>query len=253
MFRGKLLGLGTVLFLAVGGSLMAEAAQVPESQPQSYVGDSRFISKFTGRDFIPDDNLRKPAWRRATWVKVDHDAFSPATFPQSTTEIASLWTPDYVYFAFRCQYTTLNVFEGGDPGKDYWGLWTRDVVEIFLNPHPEHLNQYYEFEVAPNNLWVDLAIDLDKKPMNDVTWNSGIEPATHIDAKKHVWTCELRIPVAAVNEARPLVPNAEWRINLYRIDGPGPDAQRRFLSWNPVHGKHSFHTPASFGLLRFEM
>ena len=73
----------------------------------------------------------------------------------------------YVYFAYRCKYTTLNVYEGKDPSKDFWTLWDRDVVEIFLNPQPEHMQHYYEFEVAPNNLWIDLEIDLDKKPFDD--------------------------------------------------------------------------------------
>ena len=237
-----------VLIIVSGGSGMVEAAKVPGSQPQTYIGNSQFISKSTAQDFVPDGNLAKPVWRGATWVKVDHDAFKPATYPQSATEIASLWTPAYVYFAFRCTYTTLNVYESKDTSKDFWTLWDRDVVEVFLNPQPEHMKHYYEFEVAPNNLWIDLDIDLDKKPFNDPKWDSGFEHATHIDAKNHVWTCEMRIPVAGLKGTKPLAANAEWRLNFYRADGPGNDTQRRFLSWSLVHNDtHSFHAPWSFG------
>ena len=241
-----------VLILVSGGSRMAEAATAPGSQPQSYISNSEFVSKLTAKDFVPDGNLDKPAWRGAPWVKVDHDAFKPVTHPQSAMEIASLWTPAYVYFAYRCHYTTLNVYESTDLSKDFWTLWDRDVVEVFINPQPERMRHYYEFEVAPNNLWIDLEIDLDKKPFNDAHWDSGFEHATHVDPKKHVWTCELRIPVADLKEAKPLVANAEWRLNLFRADGVGNDTQQRFLSWSPVHNDtDSFHAPWSFGVIRF--
>ena len=222
------------------------------AQQTTYVSTSQITAKFLAKDFVPDGDLDNPAWRRASWVKVDHDAFNPVTFPQSATEIASLWTPACVYFAFRCQYTILNLFEGKDPSKDFWTLWERDVVEIFLNPQPERLRHYYEFEVAPNNLWIDLEIDLDKTPFNDPKWDSGFEHATQIDAQNHVWTCEMRIPVAAMKGTKPLAAGAVWRVNFFRADGAGDATQRRFLSWSPVQSDtHSFHAPWSFGAIRF--
>jgi hypothetical protein len=252
MFCEKPLGLAMVLILVSGGGRMVEAAAVPGSDPQSYLSNSQFVSKFTTQDFVPDGNLHKPAWRGASWVKFDHDAFNPVIFSQSATEIASLWTPAYAYFAFRCKYTTLNLFEGKDPSKDFWTLWDRDVVEIFLNPQPERMRHYYEFEVAPNNLWIDLEIDLDKKPFGNPRWDSGFAHATSIDAKNHVWTCELRIPVAALAGTTPLKANTDWRINFFRCDGPGNETQRRLLSWSPVHSEaHTFHSPWSFGVIRF--
>ena len=252
MICGRLLGLAMVLIMVSGGSRMVEAAAVPGSDPQSYLSNSQFISWFITQDFVPDGNLDKPVWRGAPWAKVDHDAFKPVTFPQSATQIASLWTAQYVYFAFRCKYTMLNLFEGKDPSKDFWTLWDRDVVEIFLNPQPERMRHYYEFEVAPNNLWIDLEIDLDKKPFGNAQWDSGFEHATSIDANNHVWTCELRIPVAALMGRKPLEANTAWRINFFRADGPGDDTQRRFLSWSPVRSDtRTFHTPTSFGVIRF--
>ena len=247
MFSRKQLTLAMALIVVLGGGM-----SVSKAQTQTYVSDSQAISKFITHDFVPDGNLQKPVWHKAVWMKVDHDAYISATYPASATEIASLWTPDYAYFAFKCKYTNLNVYENGDASKDFWELWNRDVVEIFLNAHPEHMNQYYEFEVAPNNLWVDLVIDLDNKPMNDANWNSGFEHATHVDAKNHVWTCEIRIPVAAVNQGQPLAADAQWRINFYRDDGPSKSPDRRALAWSLIRGgTQSFHTPSSFGLIRF--
>jgi hypothetical protein len=232
--------------------LLAEAAGLPDPHPSPYDNKLQTTSKFIAEDFVPDGNLDKQVWRDAPWVKLDRDAFNPTTYPQSEMEVASLWTATNVFFAFRCKYTTLNVYEGKDPSRDFWTLWDRDVVEVFLNPQPERLNHYFEYEVAPNNLWIDLEIDLDRKPFNDPGWESQFEHATQIDAQNHVWTCEMRIPVRTMGGVMPIQANDVWRINIYRADGPGDDSKRRFLSWSLVHNdKHSFHAPASFGLLRF--
>ena len=252
MFRGKQLGIVFALIILSGGRLMVEAAEVPWSQPKTYVSNSRFLSRFIDQDFTVDGNLAKPAWRVASWVEVRRDAFKRTEFPQSATEVASLWTQNYVYFAFRCDYTTLNLFENKDNQTDFWTLWDRDVVEIFLNPQPDHMSHYYEFEVAPNNLWIDLEIDLTKQPFADPKWNSGFEHATRIDDKKHVWTCELRIPVTALNGTKPLEADTEWRMNIFRADGEGDDTKRRFLSWSKVvNNSDSFHAPWSFGVIQF--
>jgi alpha-galactosidase len=252
MLQGNKLGLALALIIVSGGHLMVEAAGGSGSKYQTYGSHARTTSKFIAHDFVPDGNVDKPVWHGAPWIKVDHDSFQPVTFPQSAVDIASLWTPQYVYFAFRCQYTTLNVYDDKDTSKDFWQLWDRDVVEIFLNPQPEHMRHYYEFEVAPNNLWIDLEIDLDKKPFGNAKWDSGFEHATRVDAANHVWTCELRIPVAALTGDKPLAANTEWRINFFRADGQGDDTKRRFLSWSLVHNDtDSFHAPWSFGVIRF--
>jgi Carbohydrate family 9 binding domain-like len=241
-----------VLIVLCAGSLLAQATGISGAHPGPYVSDLQTASKFIPEEFAPDGNLGKKVWRQASWVKFDHDAFSPAAYPQSETEVASLWTPANVYFAFRCRYATLNLFEVKDATKDFWTLWDRDVVEVFLNPQPERLNHYFEFEVAPNNLWIDLEIDLDKHPFNNARWDSHFEHSTHIDAQMRSWTCEMRIPVSALGVKSPIVADSIWRVNFYRADGPGTDSERRFLSWSPVHNqKHTFHTPASFGLIRF--
>jgi hypothetical protein len=236
-----------------GGHSMAKGAEHSWSQQTTYVSNSQITSKHSAKDFVPDGNVNKPVWRTAAWAKVDHDAFKQVTFPTSATDIASLWTAQYVYFAFQCKYTTLNLYDDKDTGKDFWHLWDRDVVEIFLNPHPEHMRHYYEFEVAPNNLWIDLEINLiNGKISADAKWDSGFQHVTHVDEKKHVWTSEWRIPVTALSGTKQLEANAEWRINFFRADGPGDDTQRRFLSWSLVHNDNdSFHAPWSFGVIRF--
>jgi hypothetical protein len=225
-------------------------AEAEGRQTMSYTSNIRIISKFSPKDFVPDGNLRKEIWQTADWVHFDHDMSGQKHYPQSETDVATVWTPDYVYFADRCKYTVLNVFDHADPAVEKWELWNRDVVEVFINPQPERVNHYYEFEVSPNNLWIDLEIDKDQSPFNDASWNSHFDHATRIDAEHHIWTCEMRIPVESMG-AKGISPGAEWRLNLFRADGPGEDSQRRFLSWSTIPTGASFHVPTRFGIIQF--
>ncbi len=231
------------LFLIIG----AKVVQMPSLYPSNLTIKSKY---FVG-DLVPDGDLSKGVWRDAEPVRFDEEALGRTKHPEAETVVSSSWTAKYVYFTFRCRYSVLNTYEGEPVEKEKWGLWDRDVVEAFINPTPERFNHYYEFEIAPNNQWIDLEIDLDKKPFNDAAWDSRFEHATRLDEVNHLWDCEMRIPVGSLT-SRPLEPGAEWRINFYRADGKGDDTKRLFLSWSPLPpGKLTFHQPASFGIIRF--
>lgn len=209
------------------------------------------VSEFSENDIVPDGNLRKRLWLLAKRIRFDQAAFARRTYPEAETFVASRWTRKYLYLAFWCRYRTLNIFQGEDLGPKRWQLWERDVVEAFINPQPERVSHYYEFEVAPNNQWIDLEIDLDRNPFMNAKWNSGFEHATRINAVRHVWTAELRIPV--VSMMGPMIhQGVQWRINFYRCDGPWANNTRREMSWGSLPANGSFHQPGSFGVLRFE-
>jgi len=230
-------------------TLRGGAQNVPEKR--QYIRKVTMISKFLAADFVPNGDLSKDVWKDATRVTLG-DRFSHKPLPGSEMQVASLWTPRYIYLAYWCRFRSLNIYEGEDPAKERWELWNRDVVEAFLNPQPDRFLHYYEFEVAPNNQWIDLEIDLSKNPMNDAAWNSHFEHSTKLDAEHKSWTAEMRIPASSMN-AGVIKAGDEWRINLYRCDGQGDDTKRRFLSWSPLPaGKNeSYHQPAAFGLLKF--
>jgi len=226
------------------------AQTVPDNS--QYIRNLMMTSKFTPADFLPDGNLSKRVWKDAPRIGFDYDRFGLVHFPDSEVQVASLWTPGYVYFAYWCKYRSLNIYAGEDPAKERWELWNRDVVEAFINPQPERFLHYYEFEVAPNNQWIDLEINLAKTPMNDASWDSHFEHATNVDAERKVWSAEIRIPVGSM-KVNSIHAGDEWRLNLYRADGPGDDAQRRFMCWSalPAGPNKSFHQPASFGIIKF--
>lgn len=220
-------------------------------ESSAYSSDLRINAGFFSESFLPDGNLEKRVWQGVKWVSFDHDWSGRRRFPEAETRVASFWTPTYLHFAFWCKYSRLNTYEGEDPAKQRWELWDRDVVEVFVNPQPRRVNHYYEFEVAPNNQWIDLEIDLERDPFNDAAWDSHFEHATRVDSKNRVWTCEMRIPAGSM-DVREMRPNAAWRVNFYRADGVGDDTQRRLLCWSPVLGeKPNFHVPTRFGVLHF--
>lgn len=220
----------------------------------TYTSDAQVSARFCKRDFAPDGDLSKRAWKSAAWVEFAHDMSGVKSYPDAVTRVAVLWSRRYVYFGFRCRFERLNVYEGEDPAKERWELWNRDVAEVFVNPEPDRVSHYYEFEVAPNNQWIDLEIDKTKVPFNDAGWNSGFAHATHVenssDLAHRIWTCEMRIPVAAFHFGE-MPPAHDWRVNFFRADGQGNDTERRFLAWSIIPQGNSFHVPTRFGRLRF--
>jgi len=243
--KGKLILLGLITLL----SAWATHGQIMNTD-NAYTSNITISSKYLDQDFAPDCDLNKNIWRHSKWVRFDHDMTGKQNYPQAETRVASCWSGAYVYFAFQCKYSTLNVYEGEDTVKERWELWNRDVAEVFINPEPARVTHYYEFEVAPYNKWIDLEIDKTKTPFTDASWNSHFDHATRIDAKKHVWTCEMRIPVSSMN-APAIQAGTEWRVNFFRADGPGDDSKRRFMSWSTIPEGKTFHVPTRFGIIKF--
>ncbi len=153
-------------------SSLVAFGQSTESSEQTYSSPMVAIAKGAEKDFTPDGNLSKETWKRAEWVKFEHDVSGQSNHPSAATRVAALWIDRYVYFAFWCRYDSLNVYEGEDIVKERWELWNRDVAEVFLNPQPERISHYYEFEVAPNNQWIDLEIEKKNNPFNGIRASS---------------------------------------------------------------------------------
>jgi len=172
-------------------------------------------------------------------------------YPNISTEIRAFWTDNHLYILFRCPYTVLNLFLPADNSKKHVGLWDRDVVEMFLGDDWSNIRHYREFEIAPTGDWIDLAIDLDRESY-DHSWGSGWQTAARIDEGQKVWYAAAKIPLAAVS-AKAVADGTKWRMNLYRIEGLGPDPQRHFLCWQPtcVQKRDANHVPEHFGTLIF--
>jgi hypothetical protein len=189
------------------------------------------------------------AHRSSTWIT--KDCSHEIDYPKLKTEVRGFWTDTDLYLLFISPYNELNLWLPADNSKDRLKLWDRDVVEFFLGDDWENIKRYREFEIAPTGDWVDLAIDLSKETY-DAKWDSGWQRQGRIDEKNHIWYAAARVPLKSVSE-NPVAAGTKWRVNLYRIDGLGPDSGRHFMCWQPtcVVNRDPNHVPEHFGTLIF--
>jgi alpha-galactosidase len=187
----------------------------------------------------------KEAWDRARPICFDSDWQGKNADPQRETEVRLLWSPDSLYMKFRCRYRDLTVFDDGDTNGRRDKLWDRDVAEVFLQPDSTSSRRYWEFEIAPNGMW----IDLDISPSGKRDPQSGMLSRVVRDQKEKLWTAELAIPMSAL--VQQFDPSYPWRVNFFRVEGA---MEPRFYSaWRPTHTPQpNFHVPEAFGVLRFQ-
>jgi len=164
--------------------------------------DYRVVAQRLTKDYLPDANLSKSAWHDAPRVPLMDTVDSERSHPEARTEACVGWTEKHLYVAFGCPYTELNLYLDEDARQERWELWNRDVAEVFLTPFPESPHRYWEFEVAPNNLWIDLAVEKLEEIRLDAGWNSGFAHASFIDERSRLWSCEMRIPAVSLGVRR---------------------------------------------------
>jgi alpha-galactosidase len=184
------------------------------------------------------------AWEPAPGIRYQHDWQGQNPDPQRATEVRILWRPAMLFIRFQCKYRTITVFPDARPDGYRHGMWDRDVAETFLQPDSSDPMVYTEFEVSPNNFWIDLAVSHGK--IEEL--HSGLRRRVVMNEKAKTWTAELAIPMKALTKT--FDPKQSWRANFYRIEG---EIEPRFYSaWSPTFTpKPSFHVPAAFGDLVF--
>jgi hypothetical protein len=236
------------IFLA-GILLRLATAQEPCVVNASH--DEFRIARLRGHPKLTADET-SPLWaRRSNNQTLSKDCYRQLEYPDRKSTIKAFWTNSDLYVLFRCPYGELNVFEPPDHSTARMKLWDRDVVEMFIGDDWQNTGRYREFEIAPTGDWIDLAIDLERKSF-DHTWRSGWETLAKVDEAHKVWYAAARIPLSAVSDKR-VKRGTKWRVNFYRIDGPGGNDTRHFMCWQPTcDRKRGNHTPESFGTLLFD-
>jgi len=190
-------------------------------------------------------------WKRSGSTRILKDCSHNLDYQDLVSGVRMFWTDTDLYLLFVCPYKKLNIWEPTQNDRPRNKLWDRDVVEFFLGSDNSEIRRYREFEIAPTGDWIDLAIDLSRKTY-DRNWRSGWKTAARIDAQAHIWYAAARVPLKSVSDV-PVKVGTRWRMNLYRIEGEGPDARRHFLCWQPtcVVNRDPNHVPENFGSLVF--
>lgn len=201
---------------------------------------------YTPSDFTPAefDHLE---WIKAQPISITRKWSGEDAPVLRHAEARIVWTDESLLVRFVCrQHEPLVVNPNPQLSKKTVGLWDRDVCEIFIAPHPDRPDRYFEFEAAPTGEWVDLAINFTpagREP--DWEFHSGMTTSARIAAEE--LTITMRIPWGG-SIPRPQSGD-KWRVNLFRCIGKGDE---RYLAWQPTHTPvPNFHVPEVFGWLRF--
>ncbi len=197
-------------------------------------------------DVAPDTNPASEFWRTAPRVLAEFDAMGKPV-GRRRMEVRSRWTSQNLYFLFICPYDQLYLKPNPVTTAETNRLWNWDVAEVFLGSDFKDIRHYKEFEISPQGEWIDLDVDLNKPHHEDGwVWNSGFQVSARIDRAAKIWYGAMRIPFAAI-AAGPPAPGMEFRMNLFR--GEGPPSEWRSVTWQPPLTA-TFHTPERFGLLK---
>ena len=162
-------------------------------------------------------------------------------------EARIIWSEESLVVRFVCpQKDPVIVNPNPQFDKKTIGLWDRDVCEIFIAPHSQEINRYFEFEAAPTGEWIDLAIHLTPaKRETDWKFHSGMTAAARVTADRV--TIAMHIPWDDwIHKPQK---GEMWRVNLFRCVGTGDE---RYIAWQPTHtAEPNFHVPEVFGWLEF--
>jgi alpha-galactosidase len=158
--------------------------------------------------------------------------------------VRALWSKEALYVRFEANTNeTLVVSEVPNLTTKSVGLWYRDVCEVFIAPDTRMPHKYFEFEIAPNGEWIDLALEVTPDGRRtDLDFDSGMTSAVRIEEDRVLMA--IKIPFLAFG----ITPNAGdvWLGNLFRCVGKEPN--RGYLAWQPTYTEMpNFHVPERFG------
>ncbi|HEX3595271.1 MAG TPA: carbohydrate-binding family 9-like protein [Polyangiaceae bacterium] len=233
-----------------------------EPPPSTRVPELRVDKLDKGTKINVDGKLDEEAWKTApsTGAFVDvRSGHASATSPvQGTAKL--LWDDTSLYVGFDVKDKDI---EGGfkKDEKDPH-LWTKDTVEIMVDPDGDGDNKdYYEIQINPQNLVFDSQFDSYNTPKKEpdgpfghqewtaklksaVTLNGTIDKADDADEG---YVVEAAIPWKSFSKAEktPPEPGQTWRINLYAMENNGG------VSWSPILGQGNFHRASRFGRVLF--
>jgi Carbohydrate family 9 binding domain-like len=210
---------------------------------------------------VIDGKLDDPSWARAattgSFVNVANgEASSPSELGGSAK---LLYDEQALYVGF--EVFDDDVRGGFDPAVPDPHLWTKDTVEVMIDPDGDGDNRdYYEIQVGPQNLVFDSAFDAYNQPrvepdgpFGHQEWSANLRSAVEVhgtldDAREDDgYVVEMAIPWASFTKAKrtPPKPNDVWRMNFYAMQNNGG------VAWSPILGQGNFHKASRFGRVRF--
>jgi hypothetical protein len=234
----------------------------PEPVASTRVPELRVDKLEKGQKITIDGKLDEEPWKTApaTGVFVDVKTGKPNPASPVGGSAKLLWDDTGLYVAFDVKDKTI---EGGfkKDEKDPH-LWTKDTVEIMVDPDGDGDNKdYYEIQINPQNLVFDSQFDeynAPKKepdgPFGHQEWSAKVKSAVTLngtidkaDDQDEGYTVEAMIPWKSFDKAKKVPPELgqSWRINLYAMENNGG------MAWSAILGQGNFHRASRFGKVLF--
>jgi len=246
--------------IATGAPTAAPTPAGPE--PSTRVPALRVDKLEKGVKLTLDGKLDEPAWTEAAWTGpfVDVRNGRPAVgFPVSGS-VKLLWDEQHLYLGFDVKDP--DIVSGFDKKQKDPHLWTKDTVEIMVDPDGDGDNKdYYEIQVNPDGLVFDSQFDEYNSPKKDpdgpfghqeweVKAKSGIVVNGTLDKpgdKDEGYVVELAIPWKSFGKAKATPPKVGdiWRINFYAMQ------ENNGVAWSPILNQGNFHKASRFGRVMF--
>ena len=211
-----------------------------------------------GARVVIDGVLDEPAWTDAakTGPFVDVATGEPNRSSDLGGWVKLLWDPEALYVGFDVRDT--KVVGGFDPKSIDPHLWTKDTVEIMVDPDGDGDNRdYYEIQIGPQNLVFDSRFDNYNQPkvepdgpFGHQAWSANLQSAVKIRGsidqdqdRDDGYVVEARIPWASFDRAKSAPPalGDTWRMNFYIMQNNGG------VSWSPILQQGNFHKASRFG------
>jgi hypothetical protein len=205
-----------------------------------------------------DEEVWKTAASTGSFVNVTTGAPDSKQKVQGSAKL--LWDDTALYVAFNVE--DKDVIGGFKAGEKDPHLWTKDCVELMIDPDGNGDNKdYYEIQVNPQNLVFDSRFDsynLPKGgpngPFGNQDWSAKLQSAVSIDGtldksddEDKGYSVEIKLPWASLDKAKKAPPELgdEWRLNLYAMQNNGG------VGWSPILGQGNFHKATRFGKVLF--
>jgi hypothetical protein len=233
-----------------------------ETKPKVAKVPAVFVKRLDAKDKIKiDGKLDEPVWDAAQELRfTDVMTGQPnKTFPVNGTA-RLLWNAQNLYVGFVVE--DKDVVGGFPKGAKDPHLWTKDTVELMVDPDGDGDNEnYYEIQVGPQNLVFDSHFDKYNEPKKDPDgpfgheeWSSALKSAVVVDGtldksddEDKGYVVELMIPWKSFDKAKQVPPASgdAWRMNFYAMQNNSG------VAWSPILGQGNFHKASRFGKVTF--
>jgi len=209
-----------------------------------------------------DGKLSEYAWDGAADTTLFVNVATGKPAPESPVQGSAklIWDETALYLGVTVK--DQNLVGGFDKKQKDPHLWTKDCIEIMVDPDGDGDNKdYYEIQVNPQNLVFDSYFEDYNKPRKEPDgpfghedWSSKLESAVQLQGtldnpkdKDEGYVVEIKLPWSSFDKAKkvPPAPGTSWRLNLYAMK------ENNGVAWSPILGQGNFHKASRFGRIQW--